>query len=36
VLRLRAGPHVALLTGDIERQAEAELLGQPGMDQVKS
>jgi competence protein ComEC len=31
VLRVRAGPHVVLLTGDIERHAEAELLEQPGM-----
>jgi competence protein ComEC len=34
VLRVRAGPHVVLLTGDIERHAEAELLDQPGTDRV--
>jgi len=34
VLRVRAGPHVALLTGDIEQHAEAELLGQPGTGRV--
>ena len=34
MLRVRAGPHVALLTGDIERQAEAELAGQSGTGRV--
>lgn len=30
VLRVRAGPHTLLLTGDIERRAEADLLVQDG------
>jgi len=34
VLRVRAGPHVLLLTGDIERAAEAELLAQRRLEPV--
>ncbi len=34
VLRVRVGPHVLLLTGDIEREAEAEILRQGGLGRV--
>jgi competence protein ComEC len=34
VLRVRVGPHVLLLTGDIERLAEAEIAGQGGPGRV--
>jgi competence protein ComEC len=34
VLRVRAGPHVLLLTGDVERAAEAELLEQSALEPV--